>query len=58
MCPGDEKATRHMQLLLDQSAKDGHHVKIFKSEKDVLRFPNTSILAFQRGHREGIEMKL
>ena len=41
MCPGRRKGdTTHMQLLLDQSAKDGHRVKIFKSEKDVLReFP-------------------
>ena len=52
---GDEKGdTTHMQLLLDQSAKDGHRVKIFKSEKDVLRGISecSSIFAFQRGDIE------
>ena len=52
---GDEKGdTTHMQLLLDQSAKDGHRVKIFKSEKDVLRGISecSSVFAFQRGDIE------
>ena len=52
---GDENGNvEHLQLLIDQSEKNGHEVKIFQSEKDAIGGIKycSALFAFQRGDVE------
>ena len=52
---GDEKGNvEHLRLLVDQSEKNGHGVKIFQSEKDAIGGIKycSALFAFQRGDVE------
>ena len=52
---GDEKGNvEHLRLLIDQSEKNGHEVKIFQSEKDAIGGIKycSALFAFQRGDVE------
>jgi len=52
---GDEKGNvEHLRLLVDQSEKNGHGVKIFQSEKDAIGVIKycSALFAFQRGDVE------